>query len=216
MNRSVSDLTNSYDENERKEVDFALPENLDEDEAENMNEAEQNLETSFNEADFRYEIDDDVTEILQQAEDKELGKNLSKSLRGIIKKALARYAAKIERKQRSIVAKAVSSTASPISLKNIVDQVVKKPNSAGKVEGEENKETEATSGADFMSIMLQKKIAGMQKQVELAEQKARSSTLQWLVAPLFYRHYTSFSFLGSLIRKSTRKWSISISRKLLN
>lgn len=167
--RSYSELTNSYDENDPH---LQNENSLDNELGDDVMAQELALEQEQSEA--LLEVDDDVTTLLQEIEEKDVGKQMASGLRSLMKKIMARYAAKIERKNRMLLAKTVSQHPT-ISLKSIVDHVaaVKKPG------GKEDNLDENPDSADFMTVMLQKKMISMQKQIELAEQKSRSATLQW-------------------------------------
>lgn len=199
--RIDSDITNSWDDNDH--ALRLLPNHQEE--GENEDEEEVNSALSFDENDegkgegndddqypfsqeepeVKLEIDDEITVLLKEAEERNLGKVLSNNFKVMMKKMLARYAAKIERKNRMLLEKTVAAPV--ISLKSIVDQVANKKKNKDKEANANNdlnkandeNEEEDPSAPDFMQVMLQKKINSMQKQVELAEQKSRSSTLQW-------------------------------------
>jgi hypothetical protein len=184
MHRAVSDLTNSYDGGDLHQS-FTVPEN---EHAEGQVSFEDLLSpTMFRpEENLKFEVDDNITTILQDAETNDLTKHLSKNLRVLIKKVLMRYASKMELKQKALIESAV---AAQMNLKatlepSPVPSSSKKPGTAPK---DENESKEAEAGTEHIAVMLQKKILAMQKQIELAEQKSRSATLQWVADKKKYK-----------------------------
>jgi hypothetical protein len=121
--RTMSELTNSYDENDEKndkilEItnnedendhgdgvkindllfsgDEVLADLVRDDSLVNRNIREDRLNTiDIN----KLEVDNEITVLLQDLEDKNLGKSLSSQLRGMMKKMLMKYAGVLERKQ---------------------------------------------------------------------------------------------------------------------
>jgi hypothetical protein len=170
MERSLSELTNDEENNEDR----------NDDETSEMSAFEKDLEEvkRAHEDDDHLEVDDDITVLLDEIEDMDMGKKLSLNIRSLLKKALVKYSAVVEKKHKP--ASRSKTTKNPaISLKAIVDQTAINnavKNGATNIPQSQNPEDEAEN---YMSMMVQKKLVEMQKQIELAEQKSRSATLQW-------------------------------------
>jgi hypothetical protein len=121
--RTMSELTNSYDENDEKN-DEILEITNNEDENDHGDDGKINdllfsgdevladlvrddslvnrniREDRLNTIDInKLEVDNEITVLLQDLEDKNLGKSLSSQLRGMMKKMLMKYAGVLERKQ---------------------------------------------------------------------------------------------------------------------
>jgi hypothetical protein len=157
--RTMSELTNSFDENdERNEIrdmtnnlksenddeagdeennnllfsgDEVLADLVREDSLVNRNIREDRLNTiDIN----KLEVDNEITVLLQDLEDKNLGKSISSQLRNMMKKMLMKYAGVLERKQREMMERAAIMNAafSPHSGSFDASPVKKTPASAPK------------------------------------------------------------------------------------